>query len=90
MGSNLLPSIFAASVVGGLSNIYGAMLGGALMGLSEIYGITMVSYQFGGEIIAYRPIIPLIVMAVTLLVAPTGLTGINWAAIKRALRGKKD
>jgi branched-chain amino acid transport system permease protein len=90
MGSNLLPSIFAASVVGGLSNIYGAMLGGALMGLSEIYGITMVSYQFGGEIIAYRPIIPLVVMAVTLLVAPTGLTGINWAAVKRILRGKKD
>jgi branched-chain amino acid transport system permease protein len=90
MGSSLLPSIFAASVVGGYSSIYGAMLGGAIMGLSEIYGVTMLAYQFGGEIIAYRPIVPLIVMAVTLLIAPTGITGINWASVKKALRGKKN
>jgi len=89
MGSNLLPSMFAASVVGGYSNIYGAMLGGALIGLSEIYGISALAYQFGGEIIAYRPIIPLFVMSVTLLLAPTGLTGINWASIKKVLRGKR-
>src|SRR5881296_3642807 len=35
-GSNLIVGIFAASVLGGLASIYGAILGGVIIGASEI------------------------------------------------------
>jgi branched-chain amino acid transport system permease protein len=35
-GSNLIVGIFAASVLGGLTSIYGAILGGVIIGASEI------------------------------------------------------
>ena len=85
-GSFLLVSIFAASIVGGLNNLYGAMLGGTVIGLAEILGTAELSSIFGSWIIPYRPAIPLAAMAVTLLFAPQGLTGMRWIHIVR-LRG---
>src|SRR6059036_1413889 len=35
IGIVILPSIFAASVVGGLTNVYGALLGGFITGSAE-------------------------------------------------------
>lgn len=69
----MLPSIFAGSIVGGFTSIYGAILGGLLVGVSEVVGTSLLVDVIGYWIIPYRPIIPFIAMIVTLLVLPGGL-----------------
>jgi len=85
-GTRLLVSIFAASIVGGFTNIYGAFLGGSLIGLAEVLGTGYLAIQLGSWIVPYRPIIPLALMTLTLLFAPQGLTGINWSRILKGGR----
>ncbi|MEM1549748.1 MAG: branched-chain amino acid ABC transporter permease [Candidatus Methanomethylicia archaeon] len=75
-GSMLLTSVFAASILGGISSIYGAMLGGYLIGLSEVFGTYFLAQTFGSQITAYRMLIPLIILCIVLLLAPRGLTGV--------------
>jgi len=83
LGVFLIPSIFAASISGGFASIYGAIAGGILIGMSEILGTRFLAGEFGSWLIAYRPLIPLLFIVVTLLVAPRGLTGINWYRVRR-------
>jgi branched-chain amino acid transport system permease protein len=77
VGWTYLASIFAASIVGGLSSIYGAVLGGYLIGLVEVLGTMYLALILApgspSVIIQYRPLIPLIAAAATLLIAPQGL-----------------
>ncbi len=84
-GDNVLISIFAASVVGGLQNVYGGILGGLLEGFTEILGTSWLGSVMGPWVLAYRAILPLIVMATTLFVAPRGITGIRWLQIIRRI-----
>ncbi|MEM0329434.1 MAG: branched-chain amino acid ABC transporter permease, partial [Nitrososphaerota archaeon] len=76
----------AASLVGGFTNVYGAFLGGFLIGWAEVLGTGFLAINFGSWVVPYRPIIPLILMVLTLLFAPQGLTGISWA---RMFRGRR-
>jgi branched-chain amino acid transport system permease protein len=81
MSAIIIVSIFAASIVGGLFSVYGAVLGGLLMGLSEILGTSYLASLLGSWVIPYRPLIPLIAIVITLLLAPNGIMGVNWANI---------
>ena len=81
LGMRLIVSVFAASIVGGLTNIYGAFIGGLLIGFAEVLGTGYLSIIVGSWVIPYRPIIPLVIMSLTLLFAPKGLTGIAWREI---------
>ena len=83
LGPQLIPSIFAASIVGGFLSIYGAIAGGLLVGLTEVLGTRFLAGEFGSWLIAYRPLIPLVFIVVTLLLAPRGLAGINWSKLRR-------
>jgi len=83
LGVFLIPSIFAASISGGFASIYGAIAGGILIGMSEILGTRFLAGEFGSWLIAYRPLIPLLFIVVTLLVTPRGLAGINWYRVRR-------
>jgi len=83
VGMRLIVSIFAASILGGLSSIYGAFIGGLLIGFAEILGTGYLSLAVGTWVVPYRPIIPLLMMAITLLFAPKGLTGIKWKIFRR-------
>ncbi|MCX8202731.1 MAG: branched-chain amino acid ABC transporter permease [Nitrososphaeria archaeon] len=75
-GSRLLVSVFASSILGGLSSIYGAVLGGYMVGLLEVYGIFLAS-RVWPWILPYRIVFPLLIMSVTLLVFPRGLAGVQ-------------
>ncbi|MEN3047317.1 MAG: branched-chain amino acid ABC transporter permease [Candidatus Caldarchaeales archaeon] len=75
-GSRLLVSVFASSILGGLSSIYGAVLGGYVVGLVEVYGIFLAS-RVWPWILPYRIVFPLLIMSVTLLVFPRGLAGVQ-------------
>ena len=83
LGPLLIPSVFAASIVGGFLSIYGAIAGGILVGLTEVLGTRFLAGEFGSWLIAYRPLIPLVFIVVTLLLAPRGLAGINWSRLRR-------
>lgn len=83
LGPQLIPSIFAASIVGGFLSIYGAIAGGLLVGLTEVLGTRFLAGEFGSWLIAYRPLIPLVFIVITLLLAPKGLAGINWSKLRR-------
>ena len=83
LGPLLIPSVFAASIVGGFFSIYGAIAGGILVGLTEVLGTRFFAGEFGAWIIAYRPLIPLIFIVVTLMLAPKGIAGINWSRLRR-------
>jgi branched-chain amino acid transport system permease protein len=81
IGTKMIISAFAASTVGGLLNIYGAVLGGLLIGLSEILGMSILASIFGAWVIPYRPLIPLIAIVITLLLAPSGILGVRWSTV---------
>ncbi len=83
LGPQLIPSVFAASIVGGFLSIYGAIAGGLLVGLTEVLGTRFLAGEIGSWLIAYRPLIPLVFIVVTLLLAPHGLAGINWSKLRR-------
>ena len=83
LGPLLIPSVFAASIAGGFLSIYGAIAGGLLVGLTEVLGTRFLAGEFGSWLIAYRPLIPLVFIVATLLLAPRGLAGINWSKLRR-------
>jgi len=83
LGPQLIPSVFAASIVGGFFSIYGAIAGGVLVGLTEVLGTRFLAGELGSWLISYRPLIPLVFIVVTLLLAPRGLAGINWSRLRR-------
>ncbi|MGD8505645.1 MAG: branched-chain amino acid ABC transporter permease [Candidatus Bathyarchaeota archaeon] len=82
----LIVSIFAASIVGGLLSIYGAVLGGFLIGLAEKLGTFGLASWIGAWVLPYERLIPLIAMAVTLLIVPKGLLGADWRGLMRKIR----
>jgi branched-chain amino acid transport system permease protein len=88
MGSRLIVSVFAASIIGGLGNVYGAVLGGFVIGFAELLGTNFLATQFGPWVIPYRPLIPLAAIVITLLLAPQGLLGVDWRGLATRLRKK--
>ena len=81
LGLTMMPSIFAASIVGGFFSIYGAIAGGLLIGLTEILGTRFLAGELGTWIISYRPLIPLAFIVITIMIAPNGLAGIKWKEV---------
>ena len=59
---------FTAAVFGGIGSIPGAMLGGILLGLIELFGKAYISTELGDAIV-------FLILIIMLLVKPTGLLG---------------
>ncbi|MEN2974666.1 MAG: branched-chain amino acid ABC transporter permease [Candidatus Caldarchaeales archaeon] len=78
VGITIIVTMFAGSIVGGLYSIFGSLLGGFMIGLSEYLGITALSIVLGGWVLAYRLLIPLTALALSLLIYPQGLGGIKF------------
>jgi branched-chain amino acid transport system permease protein len=77
VGSRLIVSIFAGSVIGGFDNIYGAILGGAIVGGSQILLTVFLSLVLGAWVTEYTLAIPLIMMIAALVLAPKGITSLK-------------
>ena len=61
---------FAAAVLGGIGNITGAMIGGLIIGMVEIFGAGYISGQ-------YKDVFAFIILIAVLYFKPTGIMGEN-------------
>jgi branched-chain amino acid transport system permease protein len=79
-GARLLTSCMAGSLLGGLANIYGAVIGGFSIGIIEIIFTSKAQEIVGLWVGEYRPLVPMIATILILLVEPAGITGWydNW------------
>jgi branched-chain amino acid transport system permease protein len=67
---------FSAAVLGGIGNIYGAMLGGILLGVVESLGAGYIGDLTGGFLGShYQDIFAFIVLIIVLTLRPSGLMG---------------
>ncbi len=67
MGSSLVIVVFAVVVIGGMGSIFGAIVGGLVLGVIE--GLTKVIYPEASNIVVF------VIMAVVLIWRPAGLFG---------------
>jgi branched-chain amino acid transport system permease protein len=74
-GARLLTSCMAGSLLGGLGNIYGAIIGGFTIGVVEIIFTAQGMKMLGLWVGEYRPLIPMIATIAILLIEPSGVTG---------------
>jgi len=74
-GATIITSIMAGSLLGGFNSIYGSVIGGAIVGMSEIMLTTWGQALIGVWVGEYRPLIPMIFLVSILLVEPEGLQG---------------
>ncbi len=84
-GGILIVSIFAASIVGGISNLSGAIIGAYLIGFSESFITYNLSSIFGTSILLYSRVISLAILVITLVLAPKGLASVRWRKIWKSL-----
>ncbi|MDY6826407.1 MAG: branched-chain amino acid ABC transporter permease [Bacillota bacterium] len=89
MGMYAIPLMFAGAILGGLGSLYGGILGGFVIGMTEYAGVFALSQRFGPWVLGYRMGIPLLLMVITLLVFPRGLAGIPLFKLLGSLVGKK-
>jgi branched-chain amino acid transport system permease protein len=67
MGSNILITVFAVVVIGGLGSIIGSIVTGIALGLIE--GLTKIVYPQGSGVVIF------VIMAIVLILRPAGLFG---------------
>jgi branched-chain amino acid transport system permease protein len=68
MGRDLVLSLFAAAIVGGIGSVYGAALGGLIVGLSSSLALVVIPS-------GYKPAIPFVIILIALYIRPNGLFG---------------
>jgi neutral amino acid transport system permease protein len=73
LGFQLLLPIFAAVILGGIGNPYGALLGGMVLGLTM--ELSTWSVFLGGVPPLYKPVIAFVVLIIVLLFRPEGILG---------------
>lgn len=68
MGRDLVLPIFAATIVGGIGSIYGALLGGFVVGLASSFALMLLPS-------GYSPAVPFLIIIAVLVLRPHGLFG---------------
>jgi branched-chain amino acid transport system permease protein len=68
IGRDLVLPIFAATIVGGIGSIYGALLGGFVVGTAANLAVMVLPS-------GYSPSMPFLIIITVLLIRPNGLFG---------------
>lgn len=68
MGFNLLLPLFAAAILGGIGSVYGAVLGGLIIGIAQDVSVAFLAPS-------YKPAVGFAIMLLVLLVRPQGILG---------------
>lgn len=69
IGRDLLLAVFAATIVGGIGSIYGAVAGGFIVGIAA--NMALVILPSG-----YSPSVPFLIILIVLMIRPNGLLGV--------------
>src|SRR5690606_35773642 len=72
LGALLFLRLAAASILGGLTNVYATILGGYVVGLGENVGITLAN-AWAGVPLEFRTLITFAMVVLVLLFRPSGL-----------------
>ncbi len=72
----LLMSVMAGSVLGGLESLYGAIVGGLILAMAQTVLPGLLIKTFGLWIGGYEPLVPMLAIILTLILEPNGLTGL--------------
>jgi branched-chain amino acid transport system permease protein len=70
LGFSLILPLFAAAILGGTGSMYGAVIGGLLVGLSENLSALIIPS-------GYKPAVPFLLILLILYLRPQGLLGGN-------------
>ncbi len=68
MGFTLILPMFAAAILGGIGSIYGAVLGGLIIGVAQSVSVAFINP-------GYKPAVAFVLMFLILLIRPTGILG---------------
>ncbi len=68
IGKNLVLPIFAATIVGGIGSIYGAVVGGFLVGIASSFALLILPS-------GYSPAVPFLIIICVLFIRPNGIFG---------------
>ena len=71
----LMVNVMAGSILGGLENVYGAILGGVFLAFTQMIMPGMLITTLGLWVSGYVPLIPIIVIVVVLMLMPNGIAG---------------
>ena len=73
----LMMNVIAGSVLGGLDNVYGAIIGGLFLAFTQRVLPTFLMRAFGTWIGNYITLVPLLIIIAVLFIEPQGLTGLR-------------
>ncbi len=82
-GVTLLPPIFASSILGGFTSIFGTMIGAYIIGMGESLLVYYLSLIVGYWILAYKQMFSILMIFITLLLFPKGISGIIFERVIR-------
>jgi branched-chain amino acid transport system permease protein len=82
----------AGSLLGGLENIYGAVIGGFGVGMVEILLTGWLMKYVGLWVGEYRPLIPMIIVIAVLLIQPAGISGAieRWRVSRKSQERQRE
>lgn len=91
-GGRLLTSTMAGSLLGGLENIYGAVIGGFGVGMVEILLTGWLMRVVGLWVGEYRPLIPMVIVIAVLLIQPAGISGAieRWRVSRKSQERQRE
>jgi branched-subunit amino acid ABC-type transport system permease component len=76
MGWLTLLSVFAATVLGGMSSFVGTIIGAYVVSFSENLLMQWLNFQFGLDF-SFKPAVPFLIIILVLLIRPQGFTGLS-------------
>jgi branched-chain amino acid transport system permease protein len=96
----IIVTVFAGSIVGGLTSVYWGLIGGLLVGLAEKLGTVLIDNIYHAYFVAhlgfpsvslinYEKIMSLGLVIIVLLYAPQGLAGIDWRKLVTRKKSKR-
>lgn len=77
IGQKTLLSIFASSIIGGLTSFSGTVVGGYILGFSENLLLSFLNQWFNISL-SYKPMFSFIIVVIVLITNPRGIAGINF------------
>ncbi len=93
----IIVSVFAGSIVGGLTSIYWGLLGGFIVGMAEKVLTSMLDSFYNTVLVPslgipefsfinYEKVMSLGLVIIVLLFAPEGLAGLDWNKLKKLVK----